>query len=251
MLKQPKTADRIRLRFNLVLTLCLMGCAPELLGSTVQPCVVDSYADYVAQGQCSLGEFVLKGFTFTSSATGGAILLAPSEIRVDPTGSTPTDISLQFSGSFTAGAGETAEYIFHYNLDPVAPMIIGPTIDLSPNDPVTLTGEFCGDGTLLSPPKAVPVVCQGTAPTGIFPLRLQIVGTGQPPQGANFPRLVTTMDSRLILDLVGPANVTDFGWDARVTAGGPTAVPEPSTSLLLIPALLATPWLRKKWLARS
>jgi hypothetical protein len=196
-----------------------------------------------------LGDFILTGFTFVSSSTGEASLVTASQITVDPTGSTPTSLSLQFStpGGFHVNQGQTAEYIFRYLLDPLLPGIGGPIVDLGPNDPVTLTGEFCGDGTLSSAPKAQPVVCIGSATTGIFPARLQIVGTGTPAsQSFQFPSLVTTMDNRLILDLVGPANLASFGWGATVNGTGPTPAPEPSTLLLLTPALLALTWARKR-----
>jgi hypothetical protein len=201
---------------------------------------------------CTLGDFVLKDFTFASSGTGGISLLLDSQIIVNPSGSTPADLSVQFStpGGFQAGSGQTAEYIVEFILDPLAPTIAGPIIDLGPNDPVTLTGEFCGDGTLTSTPNSLPVTCTGTSTTGIFPFRLQIAGTGVPDSvSGRFPILVTTMDNRLILDLTGPASADSFGWGANVTGGGPSSVPEPSTSFLLITALLALPWLRKKWTA--
>src|SRR5229473_1767111 len=121
---------------------------PGLFGSPL-PCVVDSFADYQSQGQCMLGDHTLNGFTFDSFATGGANLLTASQITVDPTGSTPTALSLRFStpGGFQVGPGQIEEYIFRFGLDPILPEIGGPIIDLGPNDPVTLTGEFCGDGT--------------------------------------------------------------------------------------------------------
>jgi hypothetical protein len=198
-----------------------------------------------------LGDFILTAFTFASSSTGEANLVTASQITVDPTGSTPTNLSLQFStpGGFHVNQGQTAEYIFRYLLDPILPMIGGPVMDLGPNDPVTLTGEFCGDGTLSSAPKSQPVVCTGSATSGIFPARLQIVGAGTPAsQSFQFPSLVTTMDNRLILDLVGPATLDNFGWGATVNGSGPSPspAPEPSTLLLLTPALLALTWVRRR-----
>jgi hypothetical protein len=227
--------------------------APALFASPL-PCVVDSFADYQVQGQCMLGNYTLNGFTFDSSATGGANLLGASQITVDPTGSTPTGLSLRFStpGGFQVAQSQTAEYIFRFTLDPILPDIGGPVIDLPPDDPVTLTGEFCGDGTLYSGPKVQPVVCIGSASSGIFPARLQIAGSSiGASQSYDFPQLVTMVDNRLILDLTGPAHVDYFDWRANVTGGGPSSVPEPSTALLLMPALLALPWLRKRRLANG
>jgi hypothetical protein len=232
--------------------------APGLFGSPVPTCGAGSLATYDASGyQCTLGDYTLLDFTFSSSATGGATLLSDSQITVDPTGSTPNALSVQFSaaGGFNAGAGQTAQYIVQYVLDPLLPRITGGTIDLGPNDPVTLTGEFCGNGTLFSAPNTNPSIeptCLGTDPSGIFPDKVQLLGTGAGSStGFRFPISVTTLDTRLILDLNGPADVDFFGSTANVTGGGPSEVPEPSTSLLLAPGMLAFLWLRKRWLVNA
>lgn len=247
---QNRTKARRHLRLALFIALVCVAHVPALFASQLSPtslCSQASLAVYLTEGACTIGDYTLKDFTFASSGTGGANLLPASQIMVDPTGSTINNIALQFSaaGGFQAAAGQTAEYIFHWNLDPFFPSIGGPDIDLGPNDPVTLTGEFCGDGLLSSAPKAQPVMCTGSAPTGIFPARLQIVGTGAPASvAASFPTLVTTMDNRLILDLNGPANVDSFGWQGAVTPTSTT--PEPSTWLFIMSGLVALSWLRKK-----
>lgn len=245
---RSKSEPRSRLAFFIALV--CVAHVPALFASPQSPtslCGQSSLAVYLTEGACTIGAYTLKDFTFASSGTGGANLLSASQIMVDPTGSTINDISLQFSaaGGFQAAAGQTAEYILHWNLDPFFPSIGGADIDLGPNDPVTLTGEFCGDGVLSSAPNAQPVMCTGSAPTGIFPARLQIVGTGAPAiVSAHFPSLVTTMDNRLILDLKGPASVDSFGWQGNVT---PTSItPEPSTWLFITSGLVALSWLRKK-----
>ena len=223
---------------------------PAMFASTLTPqCGQGSLADYLAEGSCTLGDYTLSGFTFSDSGTGDANLLSASQILVDPTGSTINNLSVQFSadGGFQVGEGQTAEYVFEFTVDPAFPSISGPSIDMGPNDPATLTGEFCGDGTIVSAPKTSPVVCQGTAGTGIFPATLLIAGNGNPSSvGSQFPSLVTTMDSRLILDLTGPAYVQSIGLGVGVTEGGPSSVPEPSTTLFLIPALGLLAWWRKK-----
>jgi hypothetical protein len=226
---------------------------PALFGS---PCGVTSLATYTgSEFQCTLGSFTLEDFTFSSSSTGDATLLSPSQIMVDPTGSTLTTLSVQFSGDFSVTQGQMAEYILAFEVDPVLPKISDPSIDLGPNDPVTLTGEFCGNGTLFSDPNTDPTVlptCLGDDPSGIFPAKLQIVGSGPAAtQTYQFPQLVTTLDSRLILDLDGPASVGTFGTTIGVTGGGPSPVPEPSTSLFLASGLLGFVWLRKRWLANG
>jgi len=251
--EMPKRPNERRFGLLLILVLACLAYVPALHASEtgqIPLCGPNSLAVYLEEGSCTIGDYTLKNFTFISSGTGEPVLLSPSQIMVDPTGSTLTSIALQFSadGGFHVDSNQTAEYIFHWNLDPFFPSIGGPFIDLGPNDPVTLTGEFCGDGLLSSDPGAQPVSCTGSAPTGIFPVRLQIVGTGDPSTVSDrFPSLVTTMDNRLILDLNGPADVDSFGWTGTVT---PVESPEPATWILLVSGLLALPWLRKKLPAR-
>jgi hypothetical protein len=234
------------LRLSVLILLSLLASVPSLFGSPIA-CGQTTLSDLLSQGACTIGDYTLTDFTFSSSGTGDINLVSASDIIVDTTASTPTDLSVQFStsGGFQAADGQTAEYIVHFNLDPLFPTIAGPVLDLGPYDPVTLTGEFCGDGTLVSAPNAQPVMCTGSAQTGIFPARVQIAGTGSSSptfQGYQFPSAVTTMDTRLILDLTGPANASYFGIGVNVTP-----VPEPRTAaLFLIPALLALVSFRKK-----
>jgi len=250
MQNQPQAERRVLLAPLIVLAFA--AYVPALFADglpTTPQCGQASLADYLAQGTCGLGDYTLTNFSFSSSGTGDANLLSASQIMVDPVGSTPTSLSVQFSadGGFQVAEGQTAEYIFDFTLDPALPKIAGPVLNLGPNDPVTLSGAFCGDGTIVSAPNVVPVACEGTAGTGIFPATLLIVGDGNPAtQSTQFPELVTMLDSRLVLDLTGPASVDSFGWGANVTGGGPSPVPEPSTSLLLVPAFAALAWLRKK-----
>jgi len=238
-----------------VVVLALAFVAPGF-STPIPTCGAASLSTYDAAGyECTLGVYTLDDFTF--SAMGTAELLSDSQITVDPTGSTPTTISFQFStpGGFTAGADQTAEYIVQYNMDPLFPMISGGLIDVGPNDPVTLTGEFCGNGTLFSAPNTNPSTfptCLGNDPSGIYPGKLQLTGTGASSSvGFQFPILVTTVDTRLILDLNGPAEADSFGGVIDVTGGGPTATPEPSAAFLVAPALLGLVWFRKKVQARG
>jgi hypothetical protein len=247
-------------RFTLLFSAAL--CAPALLGSTIQ-CQIGTYADYQSQGQCMIGDFTLFGFTFSSSSipaqdsAGAPILLSPVQIVVDPTGSSDTSLSLRFSatGGFNVDAGQFGEYIFGYQIDPVLPLIDAQAIDLGPNDPVTLTGEFCGNGTLVSAPGIVPVSCTGSNPSGIFPARLQISGPSATPQSQSFlfPAPVTTEDLRLILVLDGRntttgAHVGYFGSETSVASGGITIIPEPSTAMFTLLGALAllSPSLRNR-----
>jgi hypothetical protein len=229
--------------------------APALFGSPLPTCVMASLSTYDAAGyECTLGDFTLEDFTFSATGTGGAELDSDSQINVNPTGSTPTSISMQFStpGGFTVSSGQTAQYVVQYVIDPMLPSITAATIDLGPNDPVTLTGEFCGNGIITSAPDTTPGVlpyCTGNASLGIYPAQLQLTGTG--PAAYSDPHLfppsvVTTLDTELILDLDGPAEADYFGSTTSVTSGGPAAVPEPSSALWLAPGLLALVWLRKK-----
>ncbi len=224
--------------------------APALFANPLPTCAMASLSTYdAANYECTLGDFTLEDFTFSATGTGGAVLDTDSQILVDPTGSTPTSISVQFStpGGFMVSSGQTAEYVVQYVIDPMLPSITAATIDLGPNDPVTLSGGFCGNGIITSFTPGADPFCTGDASLGIYPAELQLTGTG--PAASSDPHLfppsvVNTLDTELILDLDGPAEADYFGSTASVTSGGPAAVPEPSTTLWLAP-LLGLMWLRR------
>jgi hypothetical protein len=126
------------------------------------------------------------------------------------------------------------------------PHIVAQGIDLGPNDPVTLIGQFCGNGMLVGPYAAgSPTNCSGTDTAGIFPLTLTTTGNGTTATSP-FPTTVTTVDSRLVLDLDGASSATFFGTNADISG-----VPEPSSALWLAPGMFGVLLLRKKWLAKQ
>lgn len=221
--------------------------APAMFASEVTPaCGVATLSVYDSDGyECTIGDYTLQDFTFESSGSEDQNLLSDSEILVTPT-ITGSGVSVQFSptdgNSFGITYGD-AEYQVQYYLDPQFPTISGASVDLGPNDPVTLTGQFCGDGMIYGPYVAgQPTQCVGSDPTGIFPLTVVTTGN-MSSQGASFPSLVTDLDSRLILDLDasdGPVNVDYFGSTAN------TVTPEPSSALWLVPGMLGLAWLRKR-----
>jgi hypothetical protein len=253
-LNAKRISHRVWLAVAVVFGLAYL--APAASAGPMQ-CGVDSLAAYTVSGfTCTLGAYTIQDFTFSSS---GSNLLTSDLIVVDPTQSTPTQISFQFYGvdntPFSVPTGQSAEYVFQYYMDPILSPIIGATLDLGPNDPVTLTGEYCGNGNLYSAPNNNPEVeptCIGTNPNGIYPAKTQLVGTGAPASTSfTFPINVSTLDTRLILDLTGPASVTSFGSIANVTGGGPdfsnpSQVPEPSSALWVVPGMLGLAWFRQR-----
>jgi hypothetical protein len=235
----------------LMTALALIVLASGLSGSPLT-CATGTVSDYQAAGfQCSLGSYTLEQFTFSDSSTGGASLVAPSNISVVPSYNAASGIALEFHGDFNASAGQTAQYIIQFELDPLLPNLTGTSISTGPNDPVTLTGQFCGDGTLAAYVAGQPTSCSGTASSGIFPLTLMITGNNQA-TSQSFPVLVTDIDTRLILDLVGPASVSVFGTGTSFASPdvSQAPAPEPSTPLLLASGLFAFVWWRKKLAAR-
>lgn len=215
--------------------------APGLFASPV-PCSEATVASYDTAGfQCTIDGYTLEDFSFSDSSTGDAPLLTSSQITVDPS-VTATGISVQFLGDFNVPSGRTAEYIVQYELDPVLPKVTGIDVDLGPSDPVTLTGQFCGNGTFSgSYVPGVPTGCTGTDPSGIFPATLVTTGNNTS-ANAIFPVPVTDLDTRLVLDLDGPGSTTSFGSTASLSS-----VPEPSSLLWLAPAFVALVCLRRRF----
>ena len=232
-------------RLMLALLLGTMLFAPAAFGSGM--CTPASYATYQL-GPCMLGQFTFSDFTFSSQALAGSpTLLTNSQIMVDPTGSAPTLLNIRIMAPaatpFSVGPGQSARYTFEYHIDPVLPIIDDETLDLGPNDPVTLTAQFCGNGIITSSP-AFPVACSSLNGGQTFPGSLSLMGPSPVPQSAFFafpvPSTVTTEDIRLILQLDGGttgSSVSYFGSENTVTFGGPSATPEPSTSLLVLAGL--------------
>jgi hypothetical protein len=215
------------------------------------PCVQASVATYDAAGfECSIDGYTLGDFTFGSSETGEASLLSDSDIILTPSvnsGGMLFHFSAADGFAFSTSDGETAEYIFQYELDPVLPRIQGTSIDTGPNDPVTLIGQFCGNGTVAPYVAGNPTSCSGTFPGGIFPSELQVTGNDQAATGT-FPVVVTDLDTQLILDLDGAASVEYF--ESGVGVNG-SPVPEPASALWLVPGMLGLAWLRKRSLAKT
>jgi hypothetical protein len=231
---------------------------PSMFGQSLappppSPCVQASVATYATEGfECSIDGYVLDGFTFSSSETGEATLLSDSDIILTPSTSS-SGMLFHFAPAsgffFDVPEDQTAEYIFQYELDPVLPRIQGTSIDTGPNDPVTLIGQFCGNGTVAPYVVGNTTSCSGTDPAGIYPSELEVTGNSQTASGT-FPVLVTDLDTQLILDLDGPANVAFFESGVGVN-GSDSTVPEPSTALWLVPGVLALAWLRKRSLAKA
>jgi hypothetical protein len=244
-----------RIPLALLFALGLTFVASTLFGSPL-PCPTAPVTTYQATGfQCAIEGYTLEDFTFSDSETGGATLLPFSSITVNPnTFSTADSVSVQFfaplGNPFSALSGQTAEYIAQYELDPVLPRITGQGIDLGPSDPATLTGQFCGNGTLVGPfAPGNPTTCSGSNEAGIFPLTLQTTGNDTI-ASALFPVTATTVDTRLVLDLTGPSSAAVFGTNADIIPT-PSSVPEPSSLLWLAPGMFAMLWLRKKRLANG
>ncbi|MGA2216002.1 MAG: hypothetical protein ABSH31_22205 [Bryobacteraceae bacterium] len=212
--------------------LLVLGSAiltPALFGNTCGVATLDQYLSGAEAG-CTLDGYTVDFTQFTNfSANESADLLGAADITVTPT-FTASELTLQFSGAFSNYTpGATEEYTFGYLLDPTLPHISGAGIFTGPNDPVGLTGQFCGDGTITSAP--------GCTAGGSF-LSMGVSGNYST-TSALFDAPVTNVDTLLTLDLDTGSSVASFGaTDTLVT-------PEPS-ALWLTPGLLGLVWLRKK-----
>lgn len=221
-----------------VTSLALATFSPALFADPIAPCTASTVSVYDAEGfQCTIDGYTLEDFIFSESQTGGASLLSDSQINLDPT-LTDGGFGLEFSpvdgGAFSVPSGQTAQYIFQYELDPPLPRITGGSVSTGPGDPVTLTGQFCGNGTLDPYVVGQPTNCSGSNPSGIFPATAVVNGNNMS-TNYTFPMVVTDLDTRLILDLDGPAYVSSFGTSVNVA---PTPTPEPSSFLFVAPAML-------------
>ncbi len=171
------------------------------------------------------------------SAT-GVNQLTSSEIIVTPT-STDTSFTFEFSAATNylfAGQPGGNTYDFDYTLDPAVPRIAGTSINTGPSDPVTLTGEFCGNSLIISP---------SACSSGGSYQNYGITGSSGTVTSANylFPTVQTDMETELTLVLDPCEYVDNFGSTVNL-------VPEPST-LWLTPGLLGIVWLGKKRLANK
>jgi hypothetical protein len=207
---------------------------PALFGNTCGVATLDQYLSGGAEAGCTLDGYTVDFTQFTAySVNEAADLLGAANITVTPT-FTDSELTLQFSGDFANNTpGSSEEYTFGYLLDPTLPHITGPGVFTGPNDPVSLTGRFCGDGIIL----------QGSC-AGSF-IGLGIRGN-ENSQSALFDAPVTNLDTLLTLDLDSGSSVAYFGSTDTLA----TTTPEPS-ALWLTPGLLGLVWLRKKWLAQT
>jgi hypothetical protein len=85
----------------------LFAALPAAASAT--PCGFGTLASYMAPGfSCTLASATLSGFTFSSSASGGATALNSNDIYVDPTDYGPADgFSIDWESPSFAGLGST------------------------------------------------------------------------------------------------------------------------------------------------
>jgi hypothetical protein len=208
------------------------------------PCEVAPLTTYEAAGfTCTIDGYTLSDLTFTSSSTGGAPVAPDSDITVNPFIDSSGYVIQFESDDFVNDTSGTAEYIAQYELDPVFPRINGIDMDLGPADPPNLIGQFCGNGTFtgpFDPSNPTTVGCEGTDPSGIFPLALGPLDTNNSDVSGDFPIPVTDVDNRLILQLEGPSSAQWFEEGISLTT------PEPSMLALLIPGLVGLLLLGKR-----
>jgi hypothetical protein len=228
--------------------LCAVGAtlmAPALFGAA---CTVGTLASYQtgANDGCTIDGYTVDfgngilsgsdGFTAT-----GVNQLTPSEITVTPT-IAGNSFTLEFSGAtnflFAGQPDGGNTYQFDYTLDPVLPRITGVDINEGPGDPPTLTGEFCGNGLIVSAST-----CSSGADYLSLTLTSNGTSTGYPAADGTFPTPVTNMETELTLVLDPCESIQYFGSTVNL-------VPEPSM-LWLTPGLVGLLWARKKWLTKG
>lgn len=223
----------------------LLAAIPALASAT--PCSFGSLTSYMVPGfSCTLASATLSGFTFSSSATGGATASNGTDIYVDPTDYGPADgyeidwesPSTAGVGSTTwqAGAGQQLSFTITYSTADAQGYLLS---YYSPTPEAVLTGDAAWSEFDSVSSPSVGIVASQTG-NGCGP---QIANCGSNEEGMN-------------LQTVAPYNLADFtfndaytldgGQDGSVTMSDDQAftneetasVPEPATLLLFGAGLL-------------
>lgn len=204
--------------------------APTLMAQSL--CTTTTLAAFTT---CTIDGYTLSLESFSATSDYSydySQLFSESQIDIVPT-VVDGNISIQFQTAdgapFAITSGD-AQYLVEYELDPVAPRVTGTSIDLGPNDPVTLNGYFCGNDSLSN-------ACHAGTPLSLLLAPTEPDYSGSTVSGT-FPTLQTDLDTELELKLNGDTYTQSFGAITYLT-------PEPSVSLLL-PIMLAGLWLAKK-----
>jgi hypothetical protein len=242
----------------LVFFLAALLC-PQLEAGPIYPdCVAGSLQSYIGSSGCVLGEsdgaeVVFSGFAFpTPLNPDGAPVLDASQIEVTPVASGLSG-SFDFSGDFSAPAGDTVTYDIDYFLllDP-PPILGGGSLFLDPTGDVSVTESICAD-SFFGTDASGDTVCESNTPSGAvdsIPQSLNVNNSNPPeslsasivldPAAYNFASIETE------IVLTGGTSGASSG---GVTAGDTVfAAPEPVTSLLCLGGLTAIGIFRRRFI---
>jgi hypothetical protein len=244
-----------KLWFALVFFPAVLLCPQLEAAAAIPDCMAGSLESYIGSS-CVLGEgdgasVIFSGFTFATVNPDGAPVLDASQIELTPV-ATGLSGSFDFSGEFSAPAGDTVTYDINYliTLDP-APILGGGSLFLDPTGDVSVTESICADSTFGTDDNGN-TVCESNGPNSpaSTPQSLTVDNSNPPsslmalivldPAAYNF----ANVDNAIVLT-GGTAGASSGG----VLIGDSVAeLPEPVTSLLCLGGLAAIGVFRRRFI---
>src|ERR1035437_8845898 len=107
-------------------------------------CTVGTVATYEALGTtgCTIGDKVFSTFSFSNSATGGAVAPTAAGVAVTPVTTAGGEIGLSFGALWTAGSGQLVDTTITFDVAVVA----GGAFLIDDASTVQSSGGFTGNG---------------------------------------------------------------------------------------------------------
>lgn len=230
-------------KFNRVVLFSACVTVISLFTAAAAPCPSgDTLAQLEAIGSCQVGDKIFSDFTYTDSATGGAIAVTNTGITVDTVGPgeavSGANYGLEFNGSWTADNGQTSDGDIGFEVT----VVNGAGMEITDAGLAQTSGIF---GTGVASVSELGCSSAGCTPGTWAVLTLE---DGTTIQGASDTMLSPTGTVTVSKDINVIAPAGAFASISLVTdTFSQTAVPEPrALSLLLALGLVAGFAFRKK-----
>jgi len=212
--------------------------AGVMLAGSVQPCAEEALSAYLGAGNCSIGNLVFGGFTYTPTALGTGSIVAASSITVVPV-TTPGNVGLEFQANWTGQAAGGSDSAIGYFVasGSGAPIIDGADLGL--------IGSVTGEANAVLDEYICPGVQFSSTCTGQVHLDQSMGPGGEPPDpsGTFAPvSLIGLVKDIRVYGTTGSASVSQISNNYSQL---PAGVPEPVTPLLTLGGLALLWRLRK------